>query len=65
MHAERLVFPGVGCFGSAVERLHSLGLWDALQQYVRAGRPFLGICVGMQVLFEEGEESPGIKVCFE
>jgi glutamine amidotransferase/cyclase len=62
--AHRVVFPGVGCFGAAVERLHQMGVWDELIAYVRAGRPFLGICVGMQVLFEEGEESPGVKVLF-
>jgi glutamine amidotransferase/cyclase len=59
--ASRVVFPGVGVFGEAVQRLRAMGLWDALIEYVRSNRPFLGICVGMQLLFEEGEESPGVR----
>jgi glutamine amidotransferase/cyclase len=61
VRAERLVFPGVGSFGSAVQRLHQMGCFEALQEYLRAGRPFLGICIGLQALFEGSEESPGVE----
>ncbi len=58
--AERLIFPGVGSFGSAMERLRERGFFEPLQEYLRAGRPFLGICIGLQALFEASEESPGV-----
>ncbi|MGQ9588919.1 MAG: imidazole glycerol phosphate synthase subunit HisF [Planctomycetota bacterium] len=58
--AERLVFPGVGEFGSMVRALERKGLFEPLRAYVRAQRPFLGICLGLQVLFEGSEESPGV-----
>jgi len=58
--AERLIFPGVGSFGAAMQRLHSLGYVEPLKEYLRAGRPFLGICIGLQCLFEGSEESPGV-----
>ena len=60
--ARVLIFPGVGSFGSAMANLASRGLIDALREYVRAGRPFFGICLGMQTLFEGSEESPGVAV---
>ena len=59
--AERLVFPGVGAFGSAVAFLDEKGFTAPLRAYVEAGRPFLGICLGFQILFEGSEESPGAK----
>ncbi|MCB2183104.1 MAG: imidazole glycerol phosphate synthase subunit HisF [Desulfobulbaceae bacterium] len=58
--AERLVFPGVGSYGNAVHRLHELGFIDPLLEYIRADRPFLGICVALQLLFEGSEESLGV-----
>jgi glutamine amidotransferase/cyclase len=58
--AERLVFPGVGSFGSAMDRLHALGYLEPLRGYVLAGRSFLGICLGLQTLYEGSEESPGV-----
>lgn len=58
--AERLIFPGVGSFGSAMARLHELGFLEPLREYLRAGRPYLGICLGLQTLFEGSEESPGV-----
>ena len=58
--AEVLIFPGVGSFGNAMETLTSRGLIPALKAYVQAGRPFFGICLGMQTLFEGSEESPGV-----
>ena len=58
--AEQLIFPGVGAFGSAMQRLEQLGYADPLREYLAAGRPFLGICIGLQTLFEGSEESPGV-----
>ncbi|MDY6877661.1 MAG: imidazole glycerol phosphate synthase subunit HisH [Chloroflexota bacterium] len=54
--AEKVVLPGVGAFGDCMVSLRRAGLADALRQAVERGQPLLGICVGMQVLFEEGEE---------
>jgi len=56
--AERVVLPGVGAFGEAMERLRSSGLDEAVMAAIRAGKPFLGICLGLQLLFEQSEESP-------
>jgi imidazole glycerol-phosphate synthase subunit HisH len=54
--AEALVLPGDGAFGATMAEIRGRGLAEPLLQAARAGRPLLGICVGMQVLFEEGEE---------
>ena len=54
--ADAVVFPGVGAAGAAMDRLHQLGLVDAIGEVVAAERPFLGICLGMQLLFEHQEE---------
>jgi imidazole glycerol-phosphate synthase subunit HisH len=54
--ADAVVFPGVGAAGAAMDRLHQLGLVDVIGEVVAAGRPFLGICLGMQLLFEHQEE---------
>lgn len=54
--AERIVLPGVGAFGSCVSRLRELQLFEPLRQFASNGRPFLGICVGMQLLFDESYE---------
>ncbi|MDA8164488.1 MAG: imidazole glycerol phosphate synthase subunit HisF [Desulfobacteraceae bacterium] len=58
--AGKLVFPGVGSFGSAMARLRELGYVEPLLAHLRAGKPFLGICLGLQTLFEGSEESPGV-----
>jgi len=58
--AEILVFPGVGSFGAAMESLRRDGYAEPLLRYLRDDRPFLGICLGLQTLFEGSEESPGI-----
>ncbi len=60
LKAERLIFPGVGAFGAAMERLHRLGYVEPLKEYLGAGRPYFGICIGLQTLFEGSEESPGV-----
>ncbi|HEX6925087.1 MAG TPA: imidazole glycerol phosphate synthase subunit HisH [Longimicrobiaceae bacterium] len=59
--AHRLVLPGQGHFGQCMEQLEARGLADAVRSVVAAGRPFLGICVGMQLLYEESEEAPGVR----
>lgn len=61
LSADRLVFPGVGAFGSMMDRLEEKGFVGPLRAYLRADRPFLGICLGLQALFEESEEAPGIR----
>ena len=53
--AERVVFPGVGAAGSAMANLRALGLEEAVRGAATSGRPFLGICLGMQILFEHSE----------
>src|SRR5687767_6671960 len=58
--ATRVVLPGVGAFGDCVQGLKSRALWDVTRDCLTDGRPFLGICVGYQMLFEESEESPGV-----
>ncbi len=58
--AEKLVFPGVGSFGNAMDRLRQEGYIEPLIDYIKADRPFLGICVALQSLFEGSEESPGV-----
>lgn len=61
LSADGVILPGVGAFGDAMGKLHSYGLVDVIHRYVETGRPFLGICLGLQLLFEESEESPGVK----
>ena len=56
--ADRVVFPGDGHAKTAMETLHAWGLADAIHETVNAGKPFLGVCVGMQLLFEQMEEGP-------
>ncbi|MCL4161743.1 UNVERIFIED_CONTAM: hypothetical protein GTU68_048647, partial [Idotea baltica] len=54
--AEKLILPGVGAFGDAMDEINRRGLADPIRQFVDAGRPFLGICLGLQLLFERGFE---------
>ncbi len=60
-NASGLVLPGVGAFGDCVKNLGEFGLIDPIKEFINSGRPFLGICLGLQVLFEESEEAPGVK----
>lgn len=60
-NATLLVFPGVGAFGSCVARLKEQGFWEPLKEYIASGRPLLGVCLGMQLLFASSEESPGVE----
>jgi imidazole glycerol phosphate synthase glutamine amidotransferase subunit len=57
---DLLVFPGQGAFGDSVRQLTAAGLWEPLQEWLRMEKPYLGICLGYQLLFETGEESPGV-----
>ena len=57
--AAAVVLPGVGAFGSCMDALHTTGMADVAVGAASDGRPFLGICVGMQLLYEGSEESPG------
>jgi imidazole glycerol phosphate synthase glutamine amidotransferase subunit len=57
--ATRLILPGVGAFGEAVRRIDEMGLRSPILDHARAGRPLLGICLGMQLLLDSSEESPG------
>lgn len=59
--AEAAVLPGVGAFGEAMAALRRQGLDQAIREFAASGRPFLGICLGLQVLFETSEESPGVQ----
>jgi len=61
LDADRIILPGQGHFGQFMELLNSKGLTDALIGKINSGVPFLGICLGIQVLFEESEEAPGVK----
>ena len=61
LKADGAILPGVGAFGDAMEKLHSYGLSDTIYEYVAGGKPFLGICLGLQLLFESSEESPGVE----
>jgi glutamine amidotransferase len=58
--AEGVVVPGVGAFGDCMRNLNRFGLVDAVKESIAVGKPFLGICLGLQVLFDESEESPGV-----
>jgi len=59
--AAAVVVPGVGAFGQAVHRLKQKGLFGPLRDCLNHNKPFLGICLGLQMLFEKSEESPGVR----
>ena len=59
--ANGVILPGVGAFGDAMEKLHAYGLVEVIHECVEKQIPFLGICLGLQLLFESSEESPGAK----
>jgi glutamine amidotransferase/cyclase len=61
LSAERLVFPGVGAFGNMMNILNEKNYVQPLRDYLASGRPFLGICLGLQALFEGSEEAPGVS----
>ncbi len=59
--ADKVILPGVGSFGRAMEKIRSYGLEDVIKETIDKGTPFLGICLGLQLLFERSEESAGVK----
>ena len=61
MRADGVILPGVGAFGSAMERLKQYGLVSVINQVVQQEKPFLGICLGLQLMFESSEETPGAE----
>lgn len=61
LSADRVILPGVGAFGDAMGKIRSYGLESVIQDAVRQGTPFLGICLGLQLLFEDSDETPGVK----
>ncbi len=58
--ADKVILPGVGSFGESMANLHRFGLVSVIQDMIKEGKPFLGICLGLQLLFESSEESPGV-----
>ncbi len=61
LNADKVILPGVGAFGDAMGKLHQYGLVDVIRQVAKNGTPLLGICLGLQLLFESSEESPGVE----
>ena len=59
--ADRVILPGVGAFGDAMERLHQYGLVEVIRRAAEKQIPFLGICLGLQLMFESSEESEGVE----
>lgn len=59
--ADKVILPGVGAFGDAMEKLHRFGLVEVIRKVAAAGTPFLGICLGLQLLFRSSDESPGVE----
>ena len=61
LNASRVILPGVGAFGDAMEKLHKYNLVDVIKEVVKREIPFLGICLGLQLLFERSDETPGVQ----
>ncbi len=61
LSADRVILPGVGSFGDAMEKLHSYELTEVIHEIVHKGTPFLGICLGLQLLFERSDECDGVQ----
>lgn len=61
LQADKAILPGVGAFGDAMKNLEKFGLVDVIRRFAASGKPFLGICLGLQLLFDESEETPGVK----
>lgn len=58
MNADKAILPGVGAFGDAMNKIRERGLEEVIHDFVDTGKPFLGICLGLQLIFEKSEESP-------
>lgn len=61
LKADKVILPGVGAFGDAMSRLNEYGLVEIIKEIVSRGTPFLGICLGLQLLFDSSEEAPGVE----
>lgn len=61
LQADKVILPGVGSFGDAMNNLDKFGLVDTIKEVTRNGTPFLGICLGLQLLFKESDETPGAE----
>ncbi len=61
LNADKVILPGVGAFGDAMEKIRQYGLYEVIHEVTEQGTPFLGICLGLQLLFERSEESPGVE----
>ncbi len=61
LRADKVILPGVGAFGQAMDNLKKYQLDSVIKEVVNLHKPFLGICLGLQLLFEESEEAPGVK----
>lgn len=61
LQADKVILPGVGSFGDAMNNLDKFGLVDTIKQVTDNGTPFLGICLGLQLLFKESDETPGAE----
>ena len=61
LNADKVILPGVGAFGDAMGKIRQYGLYEVIHEVVEQGTPFLGICLGLQLLFERSEESPGVE----
>ena len=61
LNADKVILPGVGSFGQAMENLHTYGLVPVIHEIVEKKTPFLGICLGLQLLFERSDETPGVE----
>lgn len=61
LKCDKVILPGVGSFGDAMANLNNFGLVDTIREIVAAKKPFLGICLGLQLLFESSDESPGVE----
>ena len=61
LKADKIVFPGVGSFGEAMKELSRRKLVEPIKSAIAIGKPFLGLCLGLQLLFEKSEEAPGVK----
>lgn len=61
LNADGAILPGVGSFGDSMDNMNKYGVVDTIKEFINTGKPFLGICLGLQLLFPESEESKGVE----
>ena len=61
LSADKVILPGVGAFGDSMDNIRSHGLFDVVKEALESDKPFLGICLGLQLLFDRSDETPGAK----